>query len=169
MRKRKPRIYDDEIYTNFGEQPSPLELQIGCGLMPLADEQGDGSLLDAIQFVRNEIDGEYGLPLPPVRIRDNACLEPYEYKILLHGTEVGGFKSLREGYVLCINLGSATGELSGEKMKDPAFGVDGILVAEERAEEAERLGYAVVEPVLCIQVHLSETVKRNITKFLTVI
>lgn len=129
MRKRPPQIYDKGMYRDFGEPPIPLELQLGCGLMSLADEQGDGSLLDAIQFVRNEIDGEYGLPLPPVRIRDNACLEPYEYKILLHG----------------------------------------IFVAEERAEEAERLGYAVVEPVLCIQVHLSETVKRNITKFLTVI
>ena len=85
MRKRTPRIYDKWLYRDFGEQPSPLELRLGCGLMPLADEQRDGPLLDAIQYVRNEIDGEYGLPLPPVRIRDNACLEPYEYKILLHG------------------------------------------------------------------------------------
>ena len=103
MRKRKPRIYDDEIYTDFGEQPSPLELQIGYALMPLVDEQKDSPLLNEIRYLRNEIDAEYGLPLPLVRIRDNLCLEPGEYRILLHGTDVGGFKDLRLGHVLCLD------------------------------------------------------------------
>ena len=166
MRKRKPRIYDDEIYTDFGEQPSPLELQIGYALMPLVDEQKDSPLLNEIRYLRNEIDAEYGLPLPLVRIRDNLCLEPCEYRILLHGTDVGGFKDLRLGHVLCLDTGSVTGELSGEKSKDPAFGMDGILVTEDMADEAKRLGYAVVDPSRIIKVHLSEIIKKNITKFL---
>lgn len=69
MRTRRPRIYDDEIYTDFGEQPSPLELQIGYALMPLVDEHNDSPLLNEIRYLRNEIDAEYGLPLPLVRIR----------------------------------------------------------------------------------------------------
>ena len=166
MRKRKPRIYDDEIYTDFGEQPSPLELQIGYALMPLVDEHNDSPLLNEIRYLRNEIDAEYGLPLPLVRIRDNLCLEPCEYRILLHGTDVGGFKDLRLGHVLCLDTGSVTGELSGEKSKDPAFGMDGILVTEDMADEAKRLGYAVVDPSRIIKVHLSEIIKKNITKFL---
>ena len=166
MRKRKPRIYDDEIYTDFGEQPSPLELQIGYALMPLVDEQKDSPLLNEIRYLRNEIDAEYGLPLPLVRIRDNLCLEPCEYRILLHGTDVGGFKDLRLGHVLCLDTGSVTGELSGEKSKDPAFGMDGILVTEDMADEGKRLEYAVVDPSRIIKVHLSEIIKKNITKFL---
>ena len=166
MRKRKPRIYDDEIYTDFGEQASPLELQIGYALMPLVDEQKDSPLLNEIRYLRNEIDAEYGLPLPLVRIRDNLCLEPCEYRILLHGTDVGGFNDLRLGHVLCLDTGSVTGELSGEKSKEPAFGMDGILVTEDMADEAKRLGYAVVDPSRIIKVHLSEIIKKNITKFL---
>ena len=166
MRKRKPRIYDDEIYTDFGEQPSPLELQIGYALMPLVDEHNDSPLLNEIRYLRNEIDAEYGLPLPLVRIRDNLCLEPCEYRILLHGTDVGGFNDLRLGHVLCLDTGSVTGELSGEKSKDPAFGMDGILVTEDMADEGKRLEYAVVDPSRIIKVHLSEIIKKNITKFL---
>ena len=166
MRKRKPRIYDDEIYTDFGEQPSPLELQIGYALMPLVDEHNDSPLLNEIRYLRNEIDAEYGLPLPLVRIRDNLCLEPCEYRILLHGTDVGGFNDLRLGHVLCLDTGSVTGELSGEKRNEPAFGMDEILVTEDRADEAKRLGYAVVDPSRIIKVHLSEIIKKNITKFL---
>lgn len=166
MRKRKPRIYDDEIYTDFGEQPSPLELQIGYALMPLVDEHNDSPLLNEIRYLRNEIDAEYGLSLPLVRIRDNLCLEPCEYRILLHGTDVGGFNDLRLGHVLCLDTGSVTGELSGEKSKEPAFGMDGILVTEDMADEAKRLGYAVVDPSRIIKVHLSEIIKKNITKFL---
>ena len=56
MRKRKPRIYDDEIYTDFGEQPSPLELQIGYALMPLVDEHNDSPLLNEIRYLHNEIE-----------------------------------------------------------------------------------------------------------------
>ena len=166
MRKRKPRIYDDEIYTDFGEQPSPLELQIGYALMPLVDEHNDSPLLNEIRYLRNEIDAEYGLPLPLVRIRDNLCLEPCEYRILLHGTDVGGFNDLRLGHVLCLDTGAVTGELSGEKRNEPAFGMDEILVTEDRADEAKRLGYAVVDPSRIIKVHLSEIIKKNITKFL---
>ena len=166
MRKRKPRIYDDEIYTDFGEQPSPLELQIGYALMPLVDEHNDSPLLNEIRYLRNEIDAEYGLPLPLVRIRDNLCLEPCEYRILLHGTDVGGFNDLRLGHVLCLDTGSVTGELSGEKSKEPAFGMDGILVTEDMADEGKRLEYAVVDPSRIIKVHLSEIIKKNITKFL---
>ena len=166
MRKRNPRIYDDEIYLDFGKQPSPLELQIGYALIPLVDEHNDAPLLREMRCLRNEIDAEYGVPLPLVQIRDNMSLEPTEYRILLHGTYVGGFKDLRLGYVLCLDTGSVTGELSGEKSNEPAFGMDGILVAKEKSDEAKRLGYSVVEPSRMIQVHLSEIIKKNITKFL---
>lgn len=164
MRKRKPRIYDDDL--DFGKQPSPLELQIGYALIPLVDEHNDAPLLREMRYLRNEIDAEYGLPLPLVQIRDNMSLEPTEYRILLHGTDVGVFNDLKSGHVLCLDTGFVTGEMSGIKIKDPAFGMDGILVAKEKSDEAKRLGYSVVEPSRMIQVHLLEIIKKNITKFL---
>lgn len=155
MRKRKPRIYDDDL--DFGKQPSPLELQIGYALIPLVDEHNGAPLLREMRYLRNEIDAEYGLPLPLVQIRDNMSLEPTEYRILLHGTDVGVFNDLKSGHVLCLDTGFVTGEMSGIKIKDPAFGMD---------DETKRLGYSVVNPSRIIQVHLSEIIKKNITKFL---
>ena len=155
MRKRKPRIYDDDL--DFGKQPSPLELQIGYALIPLVDEHNDAPLLREMRYLRNEIDAEYGLPLPLVQIRDNMSLEPTEYRILLHGTDVGVFNDLKSGHVLCLDTGFVTDEMSGIKIKDPAFGMD---------DETKRLGYSVVNPSRIIQVHLSEIIKKNLTKFL---
>ena len=81
-------------------------------------------------------------------------------------TDFGGFKDLRLGHVLCLDTGAVTGELPGEKSKEPAFGMDGIFVTEDMAEEAKRLGYSVMNSSRIIKVHLSEIIKKNITKFL---
>lgn len=162
MQKRKHRKYDDECYLGFGEQPRPLELQIGLYLSYRSSE----ALLRETRYVRNQIDAEFGLPLPPICIRDNLCIAHSGYKILLHGVEVAGYDKLWLGHVLCLNTGSVTEELVGEKIMEPVFETHGIAVQEDRAEEAKSLGYLVVEPTAVIRTHLIEIIKKNITKFL---
>ena len=157
---------DDEIYSDFGKQPSPLEVQLGSELMPLLDEQTDCPLLKGYRDFRKKIDAEYGLPLPTMRIRGNMSLDPCEYKILLHGTEVVDFKNLNSMQVVCFDTGDLTGELSGAKIKEPAYGLEGIIVAKEKSNEAKRLGYAVTEPYNFILGQLFEIIRKNRTKFL---
>ncbi len=88
MQLQKPRLYDKEIYTNFGEQPNLFEIQIGSSLNPLVDEGKKSNLQKEITYCRNRFDAEYGLPVPAVHIRENMCLEPYEYLILFNGVEL---------------------------------------------------------------------------------
>jgi len=166
-RRRKPKIYDERCYTNFGEQPNPLEIQLGYGLIPLVDKEGNNApLLEDITYVRNQIDGEYGLPLPSVHVRDNMCLEPYEYKIFLHGVEVGGYKKCEPHYIMCIDTGSVTEEISGEKTKDPIFNLDGVIILESQEMDAIRFGYVSVQWHSVIKNHLYEIIRKNLTKFL---
>ena len=165
-RRRRPRKYDECCYTNFGEQPAPLEIQIGYGLIPLVDQQIKGPLLDEITSVRNQLDGEYGLPLPKVHIRDNMCLDAYEYKILLHGVEVGGYKECNPHYVICMDTGNVTEELEGEMIKDPVFNLDAVIVSQTRKDEAKTFGYVTPEWYVLIKSHLYEISLKNITKFL---
>ncbi len=165
-RRRRLRIYDECCYTNFGEQPAPLEIQIGYGLIPLVDQQIKGPLLGEISSVRNQIDGEYGLPLSKVHIRDNMCLDAYEYKILLHGVEVGGYKECNPHYVMCMDTGNVTEELEGEKIKDPVFNLDAVIVSQTRKDEAKTFGYVTPEWYVLIKSHLYEISVKNITKFL---
>lgn len=163
---RKPRIYDNECYNNFGEQPPILEIQIGYGLLPLIDKDNGGPLLKEIEYVRNEIDAEHGLPLPFIQIQEKMYLKSTEYKILLKGCEVGDWKKLNLESIFCIDTGSVSEEMSGEKTKEPAFDMDAILIAKERSNEAKKLGYLVVEPAVMIRIHLLQIIRQNITKFL---
>ena len=158
------KIHPYEDYRDFGQQPFEITLEIGYALIPLVDHD-DSDLLAEIKYLRNEMDGEYGLPLPVIHIRDNMCLEPNEYRLLLHGAEI--VKSeVRPGYCLCLDTGCVTKELEGEKTKDPAFGMDAIIIPEEKEAEARNLGYVVADWVTVIRAHLTEVIKKNFSKFL---
>lgn len=166
-RRRKPKIYDERCYRNFGEQPSPLEIQLGYGLIPLVDTEPNNSpLLEDITYLRNQIDGEYGLPLPSVHVRDNMCLEPYEYKIFLHGVEVGGYEKCNPHYVMCLDTGAVTEEISGEKTRDPAFDIDAVIIPYSEKDKAQSRGYVIPEWPVVIRCHLYKIIRKNITKFL---
>lgn len=167
-RRRKLRIYDKEIYTNFGEQPYLFEIQIGYSLIPLVDEGKESNLQREISYFRNQIDAEYGLPLPSVHIRDNMCLDPYEYSILFNGVEVAKNR-VRLGYQLCMDTGSVTTQLDCslyDKIKDPAFGLDAFYVFEEEAVKYSAAGYVCVNPERIIGSHLSEIIRKNRTRIL---
>ena len=168
VRKRRRRdwwkYHPYKDYREFGQQPFELALEIGYGLIPLVE--GEAPLLDEIKHLRNEIDGEYGLTLPVFHIRDNMCIEPYDYRLLLHGAEITKFEKAKPGYCLCIDTGSVTKELVGEKTIEPAFGMDAIFLPEDGREEAASAGYVVSDLEIVIRTHLKEVIKKNLTKFL---
>ena len=167
-RRRKVRIYDEEIYTNFGEQPDLFEIQIGYRLIPLVDEGRESNIQREITYCRNQIDAEYGLPIGAVHIRDNICLEPYEYSILFNGVEVGK-SSVRLGYQLCIDTGDVTNHLDCsfcDKTKDPVFGMDAFFVSDEEAEKYKSAGYSCVLPETIIRIHLCEIIRKKRSRIL---
>ena len=117
VERQKPQIYDDGIYRDFGKQPSPLELQLGNALIPLVEDDKKSPIVKAIQYCRNQIDDEFGIPLPKVHIIDNASLKPKEYRILLNGVEVSRFAGMGVDDYLCINTSDDDlKEISGKKL-----------------------------------------------------
>jgi flagellar biosynthesis protein FlhA len=164
-----PRIYDkNKICTET--QLLPLEVHLGAGLLPLVDKSNfkdeEPHLLSEITQIRTRLDDEYGVPIPLIRFCDDIKLKEYEYKIIFNGIDVGGFKNLKLDYVLCLNSGNVTEELQGEKVKDPIFGGDGILVPNVKSDEAKNLGYKVMEPFCIISTHLFEFIKINLSNIL---
>ncbi|MDR1106517.1 MAG: flagellar biosynthesis protein FlhA [Treponema sp.] len=137
-----------------------LSLELGYGLIPLVDKEKGAELLDRIQGVRRQSALDLGLVIPKVRILDNMVLEPSEYCFKIKGVDVGRGK-IRMGYYLCIDPGTVTSELPGEKTRDPAFGLPALWVGEDRREEAERAGYTVVDPPSIIATHLTEIIRRH--------
>ena len=142
-----------------------LSLELGYGLVPLVEKEKGAELLERVQGVRRQSALDLGLVIPKVRIIDNSVLEPSEYCFKIKGVESGKGK-IRIGYYLCINPGTVTTEMAGEKTVDPAFGLPAIWIDQEKRDEAERCGYTVVDPPSIIATHLTEIIRRHAAEIL---
>ena len=143
----------------------PLSLELGYVLIPLVDKDKGAELLERITRMRQEAALDLGLAVPSIRIIDNISLDPSEYSFKIKGVEVGRGK-IRMGCYMCMNAGGVVKELQGDPTRDPAFGLPAIWVPEKRREEAERAGYAVVDPPTIIATHLTELIKRHASEIL---
>jgi flagellar biosynthesis protein FlhA len=143
-----------------------LELTLGYQLIRLADKTQGGDLLERIRSMRRKIASDFGFLMPQVRIRDNLHLKPQEYQILLKGISIGDGEIIPDKF-LALDNGMATGEVTGEKIKEPAFGLDAIWIFAEEKEFAIENGYTVIDPATVISTHMSELVKKNAEELLT--
>lgn len=144
----------------------PMELEIGVGLIRLADPKRGGDLLERIQRIRQNVAAEIGIILPKVRIRDNFRLDQLEYRVKIGGLPVAG-GTVRPDMLLAIDSGTTTGKVPGEPTREPAFGTAALWIAPAHREQAEMFGYTVVEPGAVIATHLAETIRRHADEILT--
>ena len=138
----------------------PLSLELGYALIPLVDKEKGAELLERISRIRTEARHDMGLDIPKIRIQDNMTLEPNDYSFKIEGIEAG-HATVRLGYVMCMDTGSVTEQIEGEKTKDPAFGMDAIWLPEERKNEAEKAGYVIVDPPTIISTHITEIIRSH--------
>ncbi len=147
-------------------QVDPVEVEIGYGLISLVDENKGGNLFQKISSTRKYIALEYGILVPPVRVRDNLQLNPNEYLIKIKGNLVAQYEIYSDRY-LAMSSGEITEKLSGIPTRDPAFDLPGFWITEEEKDKAELLGYTVVDSISVLSTHLQETIKKNFDKILT--
>jgi flagellar biosynthesis protein FlhA len=144
----------------------PMEVEIGVGLIRLADPKRGGDLLERIQRVRQNVAVDIGVILPKVRIRDNMRLEQNQYRIKIADMVVSE-GIVYPGMYLAIDSRMTTGKIHGIAAKDPAFGTPAVWIDAGSREQAEMYGYTVVEPGSVIATHLTETVRKNADEILT--
>jgi len=144
----------------------PMEMEIGVGLIRLADPKRGGDLLERIQGVRQQTAGEIGIIIPKVRIRDNFRLEQNQYRVKIADLPVAQ-GVVHPGMLMAIDSGMTAGKLNGIPTTDPAFGTPAVWIDGGQREQAELLGYTVVEPVTVLATHLTEVVRRNADELLT--
>ncbi len=140
-------------------QMDPIEFEFGYGLIPLADVNQGGDLLDRIVMIRRQLALELGIVVPVVRIRDNIQLEPNEYQIKIKGDEVAKGTILLDHY-LAMSPGTED-TLQGIDTIEPSFGLPAKWISEEVKEQAEIEGYTVVDPPSVVSTHLTEVLKSN--------
>ena len=144
----------------------PIELEFGYGIIPLADVNQGGDLLDRVVMIRRQIALELGAVVPIIRLRDNIQLNPNQYVIKIKGIQVSEGEILFDHY-MAMNPGYVEEEITGIPTFEPSFHLPAIWITESQRERAESLGYTVVDPPSIIATHLTEVIIQHIAELLT--
>ena len=147
-------------------QVDPIELEFGYGIIPLADVNQGGDLLDRVVMIRRQIALELGTVVPIIRLRDNIQLNPNQYIIKIKGVQVSEGEILFDHY-MAMNPGYVEEEITGIPTFEPSFHLPAVWITEGQRERAESLGYTVVDPPSIIATHLTEIIRQHIDELLT--
>nr|WP_297936823.1 flagellar biosynthesis protein FlhA [uncultured Lachnoclostridium sp.] len=147
-------------------QVDPIELEFGYGIIPLADVNQGGDLLDRVVMIRRQIALELGCVVPIIRLRDNIQLNPNQYLIKIKGVPVSEGEILFDHY-MAMNPGYVEEEITGIPTFEPSFHLPAIWINENQRERAETLGYTVVDPPSIIATHLTEVIRTHLDELLT--
>ena len=147
-------------------QVDPIELEFGYGIIPLADVNQGGDLLDRVVMIRRQIALELGTVVPIIRLRDNIQLNPNQYIIKIKGIQVAAGEIMFDHY-MAMNPGYVEEEITGIETREPSFDLPALWITDAQRERAESLGYTVVDPPSIIATHLTEVIRRHIAELLT--
>ena len=147
-------------------QVDPIELEFGYGIIPLADVNQGGDLLDRVVMIRRQIALELGTVVPIIRLRDNIQLNPNQYIIKIKGIQISEGEILFDHY-MAMNPGHVEEEITGIPTYEPSFHLPATWITESQRERAESLGYTVVDPPSIIATHLTEIIRQHIAELLT--
>ncbi|MFT5083915.1 MAG: flagellar biosynthesis protein FlhA [Lentisphaeria bacterium] len=137
-----------------------IGLEVGYRLIPLVDKSQNGELLGRIKGVRKKLSQDLGFLIPAVHIRDNLDLLPSAYRITLMGVTVGEGEVFPDKF-MAINPGQVFGKLEGVKTVDPAFGLEAIWIEDAKKDQAQTLGYTVVDPSTVVATHLNQIIQNH--------
>jgi len=144
----------------------PIELEFGYGIIPLADVNQGGDLLDRVVMIRRQVALELGAVVPIIRLRDNIQLNPNQYVIKIKGIQISEGEILFDHY-MAMNPGYVEEEITGIPTFEPSFHLPAIWITESQRERAESCGYTVVDPPSIIATHLTEIIRQHIDELLT--
>jgi flagellar biosynthesis protein FlhA len=144
----------------------PLKIELGYGLITLADPKQGGDLLNRIQVIRQQLATKMGFIVPVIRIVDNMRLRPNEYRVKLREAVIASYE-LMPDHFLAMNPGLAEEDIEGYPTEEPAFGLQAVWVSRDRRDRAERLGYTIVEPTAVLATHLTELIMAHADELVT--
>jgi flagellar biosynthesis protein FlhA len=143
-----------------------LNVEIGYRLIPMVDPGNGAGLRDHIAMVRKQFAAQEGFVMPPVRIRDNMKLDPSAYRILVQGEEVASGR-LQAGHLLAMDPSGQAQPLDGIATTEPVFGLPARWIPAHARQDAELLGYTVIDPVSVLITHLTEILRKHAHEILT--
>lgn len=144
----------------------PLKIELGYGLIAMADPKQGGDLLNRIQIIRQQLATKMGFVVPVIRIVDNMRLKPNEYRVLIRESEIVRYELMPE-QLLAMNPGLAEETVGGIPTTEPAFGLSAVWIQTAQRDHAESLGYTIVEPTAVLATHLTELIYAHADELVT--
>jgi len=177
-KKQAAQLEQSQQQAKATETPPPAELgwddlapvdmiglEVGYRLIPMVDKNQTGELLSRIKGIRKKLSQESGFLVPAVHIRDNLELKPNGYRLAIMGVSVAESEVTPEQF-MAINPGQVFGKLGGVAVKDPAFGLDAYWIEEKEKDNAQALGYTVVDASTVVATHLNQVLLKHLHSFL---
>ena len=159
--KARPEARTEDLLT-----VDPLKIELGYGLIGLADPRQGGDLLTRIQIIRQQTASKMGFIVPVVRIIDNMRLRPNQYHVKLREAVIATYELVPDHF-LAMNPGLVEEEITGVPTTEPAFGLQAVWVGRDQRDRAERMGYTIIEPSAVLATHLTELVYAHADELLT--
>ena len=160
-----PVVESTEASWEDVSQVDVLGLEVGYRMISLVDKTQDGDLLRRIKGIRKKFTQDIGFLPPPVHIRDNLELRPNGYRVTLKGAEIGNGETYPNLF-LAINPGNVTGDLPGTTTHDPAFGLPAVWIEGTMRDQAQNLGYTVVDASTVVATHISHLIHTHSSELL---
>ena len=147
-------------------QVDPIELEFGYAIIPLADKNQGGDLLDRVVMIRRQLAIELGVIVPIIRLRDNIQLSPNQYVIKIKGVETARGELMLDHF-MAMNPGTADEDIDGIPTLEPAFGLPALWIHDTQRDRAEMMGYTVVDPPSIVSTHMTEVIRRHIHELMS--
>ncbi len=178
--ERNKRIAAEPVAAPVTEEPSNesrelswddvevvdmIGLEVGYRLIPMVDKNQGGQLMGRIKGVRKKLSQELGFLIPSVHIRDNLDLAPNAYRLSLMGVPVGEAE-IQPEHDMAINPGQVFGSIPGTATRDPAFGLEAVWIEASQRDQAQSLGYTVVDASTVVATHLSHILQSHADELL---
>ena len=161
----EPSQESRELSWDDVEAIDMIGLEVGYRLIPMVDRNQGGQLMGRIKGVRKKLSQELGFLVPSVHIRDNLDLAPSAYRITLMGVPVGETE-IQPERDMAINPGQVFGSIPGQPTTDPAFGLDAVWIETSQRDQAQSLGYTVVDASTVVATHLSHILQEHAAELL---
>ena len=143
-----------------------FQIELGYGLVALADGKKGGDLLERVTGVRRQFASDMGMLIPPIKLRDNLQLGNNEYRFVLKGNPIAQGQ-LTPNHWLAMNATNSKVTLKGIPTVEPVFNLPATWVSEVERKSAEIAGFTVVDAPSVLITHLSETVRRHLHEIIT--
>lgn len=159
-------VNPNKMYERLGVDV--LSLQVGAGLLVIADPDQEGQLLAKIAALRQRVTDELGFILPNIRIMDSSALEANEYVISIRNNVVASGYVYPGKYMVIADQWDSVKKTIPEDAivgVDPTYQTQAYWISQDDARATKNV--TAVDATDVLVTHLQECVRKHVDEVMT--